>query len=671
MQLKVYFRLWSSYITPFVIGGFYILLVACIKATVAWLGNKNLLDSNQYIEIAATFCEFASFVLCSFVTQTFFYRYKREGIEYILYSKPIKRSQIYFANVFASLIGSLFSVFILSINFFISQLIVPHDAQRAFYSALSFFGATILCSIFCVSLGALVHNFVSAKVFQVLVAVVPFLGSCVMGFVKTSQRTDVIQTSLKAANRPLILIPRNSIIEGKSNQALTNINKRYLTQDNWLVENKVLTDYLNNKEKLSFNPFAEEFNPKVKYSITEEVDKISKSFYSKMFWLNLREYFFPVYTAYDKSLQNISIAVDYNKKLSKEKYFKIFDDNGNLDKNTLQYFEKKYDLDLSKQILIKTVSKNKLTSNSKPQYDLLGLSYNLDEFKSIFDWSIYGEKSFFNFGLKDIQKINFDEFKKFNETTIEKIISDESYKNINKFIDKSDLSEEITGYNKKGEKVTQTVDAVVIFEIINILTQLTKYRLLEDRTQFNAIKDKILDKSKDEKNPDLKKTYLKLHSFIKEIPYFLLAKYSKSINKLIDESLKARFDESKLSDIQKSKLNAYINVQKTKLIELISSLVWTVNIFKLISETNENGEFKTIINVDNIIPYLSKGAKEFSNYGKGYLNNFVRLIKLNDNIIEFKRSNYIEMYIGIPSVILIGLVLICLGCIVFKRKNFN
>ncbi len=91
----------------------------------------------------------AAFIISSFVTQTFFYRYKNEGIEYLLYSKPIKRRQIFFSNVFASIIGLVISMALMSAMFFISQLIIPFTFTKALLSTLSFFAAGLLCASTC------------------------------------------------------------------------------------------------------------------------------------------------------------------------------------------------------------------------------------------------------------------------------------------------------------------------------------------------------------------------------------------------------------------------------------------------------------------------------------------------------------------------------------------
>lgn len=72
MQLKIYFRLASSYVSPLVIGAFYIILVAAVRLSVGAADVQRILDSNQYIELSANFCMIAAFIISSFVTQTFF-----------------------------------------------------------------------------------------------------------------------------------------------------------------------------------------------------------------------------------------------------------------------------------------------------------------------------------------------------------------------------------------------------------------------------------------------------------------------------------------------------------------------------------------------------------------------------------------------------------------------
>nr|WP_307920426.1 hypothetical protein [Mycoplasmopsis bovis] len=101
----------------------------------------------------------AAFIISSFVTQTFFYRYKNEGIEYLLYSKPIKRRQIFFSNVFASIIGLVISMALMSAMFFISQLIIPFTFTKALLSTLSFFAAGLLCAALALGIASIAQKF--------------------------------------------------------------------------------------------------------------------------------------------------------------------------------------------------------------------------------------------------------------------------------------------------------------------------------------------------------------------------------------------------------------------------------------------------------------------------------------------------------------------------------
>nr|WP_307908191.1 hypothetical protein [Mycoplasmopsis bovis] len=161
-------------------------------------------------------------------------------------------------------------------------------------------------------IASIAQNFVESKVFQVLVAVMPILGIMTLGFVKFSSSIDVVQTTYQAANRPIILIPNSPDLKGDSSKAVENLNSRIRSQKDLLIENQTTANMLENKEKLAFNPFSKKFNVQKRESIADSADKSKNSFYSRIYWLNFKEYFFPAFTAYDKNLRNWNVSLSYN-----------------------------------------------------------------------------------------------------------------------------------------------------------------------------------------------------------------------------------------------------------------------------------------------------------------------------------------------------------------------
>ncbi len=158
-------------------------------------------------------------------------------------------------------------------------------------------------------IASIAQNFVESKVFQVLVAVMPILGIMTLGFVKFSSSIDVVQTTYQAANRPIILIPNSPDLKGDSSKAVENLNSRIRSQKDLLIENQTTANMLENKEKLAFNPFSKKFNVQKRESIADSADKSKNSFYSRIYWLNFKEYFFPAFTAYDKNLRNWNVSL--------------------------------------------------------------------------------------------------------------------------------------------------------------------------------------------------------------------------------------------------------------------------------------------------------------------------------------------------------------------------
>lgn len=649
MQLKIYFRLASSYISPLVIGSFYIILVTCVRLAIGTGDVQRILDSNQYIELSANFCMIASFVISSFVTQTFFYRYKNEGIEYLLYSKPIRRKHIFFTNVLASVIGLIISMALMSTMFFISQLIIPFKFTKALLSSLSFFGAGLLCATLALGIAAIVQNFVESKVFQVIVSVIPVLGIMTLGFIKFSSGTDVIQTTYQAANRPIILIPNSPDLKGDSSKAVENLNKRIKSQDDLLIENQSTANMLENQENFAFNPFSKTFKVKKRESIEELANKVKKSFYSHIYWSNFKEYYFPTFTAYDRNLRNWNVTLNYN--ILNNKSSVINKETGELDKDVIEYLKTKYNLDINNQILVKT------TSN-----DLYSLGYNISNFKDIFDWDRFEEKPLFSIGFNDIQNRNFENFDEFTKKVINKILEKKNF----------DLIKSVL-FNILGLEgyLTGTVDAVNALEIVDFLTGLTKYALLEEKHNFDLVKTKIEEKAKSEKDPNLKKLLEHLKSKSAILSYDLLQSSNfKEYSSTLDDYINARFDTKELSEIQKTRLNSYISIMRERAINAFSQLFWTINIFNIVGE-RQNGNFANLLETKNLIPYLSESKEKFSKFNKNYKQSIIKVVKLNDNLIELERKNYIETPTSVGITLLVSLTFITLGYLQFERKNFK
>ncbi|ENY68569.1 Hypothetical protein, predicted transmembrane protein [Metamycoplasma auris 15026] len=668
MQLKIYFRLWSSYITPLAIGIFYIILIGLIKLALSANEVDKLVNSNNYVEAIGNFCMIASFIICTFVTQTFFYRYRREGIEYILYSKPIRRFEIYLSNVFASIIGLLLSMFLMGFTFFISKLIVPIEAKQALISSLSLTWAGLLCGLLGLGIASLVQNFVEMKVFQIIVGIIPIFGVLVMNFVKFAQGINVVKVGFRVASNPALLIPNKDVKD--ANDAVDNLNKRIASLDDLLIVNEGIGNKFENDNELIFNPLEKEFQTNKIDTTLDIINNSRNSLYSSIFFLNFKEYYFPLVTLHNRSLQNASVYVDYNHKLNgkENKYYRVLDGNGKLNESTLKKLKEKYSLDLKKQILFKT-------NNG----DVFALSYNVDNFRSIFEITNQSFdpqfESFLNYATEDIQNNNFDKFKDFNNKVINFILNEEYTKKI-----KGLLLNGISLTQQSGLGLSEFLipkdknknpSVIGVHQIIDILSRLTKYVILDDENKFNEEKTKLQNEFQNEKNEELKKINAKFSLPLSLLSLKAIKERSnlKNISGFVDEYIKANFDTKKLTNIQKTRLEHTLASIKEKAAEELSKLLWTINVFKIIG-IQEDGSFATKLSTDGLLDYLAASKANYNKY-VNYRWGIIKAIKLNNNLIEFQRKPYLEPHTAILITSLFSLFLIVIGYLKFQRKNFK
>lgn len=661
MQLKIYFRLISSYVTPLVVGLLYIIITIAMKASVSPDEAKELLTGNKYAEIQTNIVLFSIFMVGSFVAQTFFYRYRKEGVDYILFSKPIKRSQIYFANIIASFIGSLFSAILITIEYFISQIMIPVSAYNAFISSLTFLAVSLVGAVFVIGIASVIQALVESKVFQVMVAVVPLLFLLGFGFIKSPEQADSLLSISKAAKNPTLLVENSPSKQSDANKAVDNLQDRFRTQTNWVVANQSLTGLFENANDLNFNPLSKDTTPDKILSVTDYVDKSKKSFYDKIYWANYREYIFPLLVAYDKNLLNLSVLTNYQRNLNGKDgiYYKVLDKNGNLDNETNELFKKEYALDLKKYLLIKT-------SNN----DILSLNYNVNNFREVFQWEQDSNK-LFQFKFDDIQNRAFDIFKDFNSQIIDKIVENDpsSTQLFDNFIyDNIGLKQDLTG---------DKVDAVKLALTIKYTSEILGARI-NNANDFDHIFNKIVNelntKANDSNTLEELKPFYKQLASINSIPNRLLLKALPidKFNNEIDKYVKKMGEKlTNVTPLQKAKIEAYQKVIKTRMINSLIKGFVTIRLMKNVSINPENGEFKTIIDNKNIKPFLAQNQENYLMYAKDYKNNIFQLMKLNDNLISFERVEPFNAWSGTGITLLVSATLITLGYVLFKRKNFS
>ncbi|NEU03213.1 ABC transporter permease, partial [Escherichia coli] len=72
----------------------------------------------------------------------------------------------------------------------------------------------------------------------------------------------------------------------------------------------------------------------------------------------------------------------------------------------------------------------------------------------------------------------------------------------------------------------------------------------------------------------------------------------------------------------------------------------------------QNGNFANLLETKNLIPYLSESKDKFSKFNKNYKQSIIKVVKLNDNLIELERKNYIETPTSIGITLLVSLTFI-------------
>lgn len=663
MQIKTYFRMLSTHLTPLIIGIFYIGVVASIKATMKPADAKNLLDSYAYVETSASIAMFGSFMMSAFVTQTFFYKYKQEGVDYILFSKPISRTQTYFANIFACLIGLIYSVALLTIEFFISQLLIPIDYEIAVISSLTHFGAALLCCIFSLGIGSVIHTFIEAKVYQVIVAIIPSLGISSFAFVKGPQQKETLVPVYQSVKSFPFLIANSPSDESGSIKAVGNISNKVKHSTEWLVASESLASRFENKYELNFNSLDKDIKHKNRMSIVDGIEKAKQATYSKTYWLNYREYFYPLYTAYDRKYESLSLFVDYNNNLnmdaSKEnrKYYKIFE-NGKLVEETNNKLKEKYDLDMSKYIVIETRDKD---NNLK--YYALGI--DIENFEYIFDLEKFFDTSTFTLKYYNIQNTSLDKFSEFNEKIIDPIVGDKTFEKLGG-VSASTLVQRYIGTDKIF-KDDEAIDSIALFKLIHYISKLTGAKLLDDEIQFDKVKAEFLKEA--EQYNDEETQIGRVFKQLKEWANFkdpILNKLCDFINKTLAPEMITETEGK--TDIQVNKINLFKESLLRRMKISFAQSFWTI---QLLREFDINKNSKHYIDSSRIKDYLSKNTDNFASYMRDYKNSSLNLVPLDNNLIEMKRTSPITSVAGPHYTLLFFVITVTAGWYIFKKRNFS
>lgn len=179
MQLKMFYRQKSSYIIAIVLTilNIAIALALFVSLKVADPSGQ-LANSSEASSMFRTFMVMfgtaSGFMTSAFTLQTLFYKYKEEGIYYVMQSKPITRFEIYTATIGAGTIALTTQILITSLGYFVGTFFIPAlTLTSKFTSWITFFLASLLIGILSMGIGAIGHNFIQSKSYQFLAGWIP------------------------------------------------------------------------------------------------------------------------------------------------------------------------------------------------------------------------------------------------------------------------------------------------------------------------------------------------------------------------------------------------------------------------------------------------------------------------------------------------------------------
>lgn len=364
LQLKIYFRHASSYVVPLIFGIFFIIINVVLK----WSASspkvfETLLYSVDFLTNINHFSIFMIFIVATFVCQTVFYKYKSEGVDYILYSKPLSRTQIYFANIFVSAIGLLFSIAIIELGYFISRLVYPTIIWKEVWGASgAHLLAITLTALFALGIASLVHSSVGLRMFQILIGAIPFLITIIFGVVKFAWSADNIKSLAKSTNNVITILPSKE----KGNKKFLEDLKGKFNENQPILMSRYNDDLKN--VLLNITDDSED--------ITKYIDNTHKSVYNYLYWLNIENYFSLQSGCFDHRINS------FNKKIN---YYKVnpLKSDGTID---YQMYEKYgYHLDNNIKLNIWNVvyqDNNKNSIKEVKSKNLFGVSYDANSIEN-------------------------------------------------------------------------------------------------------------------------------------------------------------------------------------------------------------------------------------------------------------------------------------------------
>ncbi|ACF07407.1 Uncharacterised protein [Metamycoplasma arthritidis] len=273
LQLKIFYRQISSYVAAVVIGFLNICMALALYISIKVVGGNNeLIKTPEINRIFRGFMIFfavaSSFVISAFAMQTLFYKYKSEGIYYVMHSKPIKRSKIYIATILAGLIVLTSQTAIISVGYFIGTMILPSMTWKAkILSSLTFYLGCWLIAVFSLALGSIVNNYIQSKSYQFAAAWVPIIITLLFSFIATPPATKANVLHTIAPNQ-LVTPVKEKPNEDEINQLAKRISDPRNNTFEYSIENKLDEE-----------------------TFSESVNESNRNLYRGVYWADPNTYF--------------------------------------------------------------------------------------------------------------------------------------------------------------------------------------------------------------------------------------------------------------------------------------------------------------------------------------------------------------------------------------------
>ncbi|VEU56036.1 hypothetical protein [Metamycoplasma orale] len=523
MQLKIFYRQISSYIAAFVLSLLNIAIAVAlyISLKVADPSGK-LINSSEapamFRSFMVMFGTCSAFMTSAFAAQTLFYKYKEEGIYYVMQSKPITRMEIYWATIFASIICVTSQIFITSVGYLIGTFLIPTLAVKdKFLSWLVYFLASALIAIISIGIGAIGHNFVQSKAYQFIAGWIPMIIIMILFFISSPAKTKINLIS------PIAKLKNATVLK-------ENISEK---------DKKYIRSFIGNPLDVNVFSFPIENKFSTKETFSKIVHNSNQTLYNKIFWLDATSYF-----------NSLFFTVERKNGISQEfmtvKKFEYNEDKFNNDLNDNKFVFKLVDKD---------ISGNDITS-------YFGLTFNISILSTIAtpkkgSDSIFDDLSEFlsnsnEQSMTNERKTGFDEIYNYLINKLDKLYEDKKaiFNLTFPVISKGNILNLLEGLGNDND-VFEIIKNFAIEKVVFEQPEYSKENLAKyNQTQMNQLKD----------NPIFTNLVVKYNMIKSTAIMYLLAKMIKNNN----GSLIQNFN---INDF-KSKVNILNSLSGLKIIEL-------------------------------------------------------------------------------------------------------